>query len=112
MDVLDITEVPQTLRVQKSIFVVGMRAKMFWDRGIDAYPFHQGALLVCGPEDEMRYPTMFLHSVGGKLSITQESPAWFPELWEQHLCGIVEHKPAGFHLPDHARPVCKLPVKW
>jgi len=111
MDVLDTATLPEVLKKQRSIFVVGVRANSFWKTGIDAYPFHQGALLVHAPEDEMRYPTMFLHSLAGQLIIAQE-PWWFTQIWNDHLAGIIDHSPPDFHLPEYARPHCELPVKW
>jgi hypothetical protein len=106
--VLGFTELLELLRDHRSIFVIGIRAKSFWDKGIEAYPFPQGALLVHSDDDESRYPEIFVHGDQDKF-IVSHVPKWFADTWSAHLEGIVESKP-GFHLPNHAFP--PMTINW
>jgi hypothetical protein len=106
--VLGVTELLELLREFKSVFVVGVRAKSFWEKDIEAYPFPQGALLIATDNDEVRYPAAFVRGDQDSFIISR-TPSWFGASWSAHLEGIVESKP-GFHLPDYAFP--PMTIQW
>lgn len=105
-EVLGVPELLALLSDAGSIFVIGQRANIFWEKGVSAYPFPQGTMLLREDADEVRYPTLFVRGDQGKYSVSR-IPAWFGETWFAHLEGIVESTP-GFHLPDYAFPSCQV----
>ncbi|MFN7934752.1 MAG: hypothetical protein U0R19_15595 [Bryobacteraceae bacterium] len=92
-----------------SVFVFGVRGGWFWSRGIEAYPFVGGVLVIRQDDDEHRWPGAFLTAIAeGKYTLHSDLPgdraAAFRDEWMAHLAGIVEYAPVPVTLPSWAFP--------
>jgi hypothetical protein len=107
--VIGIEQLERLVEEHGSVFVFGGRGSSFWTRGIDAYPFNDGALVIRRDEDERRWPGAFLTAIAdGAYTLHADLPgeraATFREQWLEHLAGIVEYSTEPVRLPAWAFP--------
>jgi hypothetical protein len=91
------------------VFVFAGRGRWFWSRGIEAYPFVGGVLVIREDDDERRWPGAFLTAIAeGAYTLHADLPgdraATFREQWLEHLAGIVEYSTEPVRLPAWAFP--------
>lgn len=106
---IGIEQLKQLVEEYGSVFVFGVRGGWFWSRGIDAYPFVGGVLVIREDDDEHRWPGAFLTAIAeGKYTIHPDLPgdraAAFRDEWMAHLAGVVECSTVPVRLPARAFP--------
>lgn len=92
-----------------SVFVFAGRGRWFWSRGIDAYPFAYGVLVIREDDDEHRWPGAFVTATTPDTYVLHadlpgDRAAAFRDQWLFHLAGIVEYAPVPITLPPWAFP--------
>jgi hypothetical protein len=107
--VIGIEQLKELVEEHGSLFVFGGRGRWFWSRGINAYPFSEGALVMLGDDDERRWPGAFLTAIAeDTFTLHADLPVdrgeAFRERWHAHLSGIVEYSPMPVTLPPWAFP--------